>query len=139
VDIDIKPVTVDKMATWEARALESRLSRIEELLQEHRERAVSLQEALTDTQTLVSFLEKEHANTQLAQQLSENIVVRVVCPDCKGTGMRPANVTTGVVSQGSAFESVGKPVTTQTPVIDERNRCPGCKGQRWVIMERFKG
>jgi DnaJ-class molecular chaperone len=139
MDLDIRHVSVDKLASFEMTALVARRERLAELLVEYQEKVVTLQTELEEAQKTVAFLQAEFDNAELAEKLARGDVVRVVCPDCRGTGMKPANVISGQVSKGSAFESTGKPASTATPVIDEHNRCSNCKGQRWVIMERFKG
>jgi hypothetical protein len=137
-DIDIKPVPVDKMATFPEANLEDRRARLTVLDEEYTGRVESLTVELEEARRVHAFIKTELANVDLAQKLARGDVVRVKCPACKGTGMKPADVMSGRVQHGSAFESSGTK-TTAAPVIDERNRCPDCKGQRWQIMERFKG
>ena len=137
MDLNIRHVAVDKLTTFTNDALTKRRERLEELRVESRAEFTTLQDALTHAKENVEFIQSEYDNVLLAERLARGDVVRVMCPACTGTGMKPANVISGQVSKGSAFESVGKPPTA--PVIDEQNRCTECKGQRWVIMERFRG
>lgn len=139
IEVDIRTVPVDRLATFEEAALQSRRTRLEYLLAQYAERVESTQKALDAEQKLYAFLQREHNHVVLAQRLAKGDVVRVVCPACKGSGMKAADVLSGQIStnRGSAFEGVGGPVGA--PQIDERNRCPECKGQRWQIMDRFKG
>jgi DnaJ-class molecular chaperone len=140
MDLDIRHVPVDKLTTLQDRALAGRRGRLVELLAEYKTLVETLQSDLEEAQKNYAFLQTEHENVVLAEKLASGLLVRVKCPACNGTGMKPANVISGQVSKGSAFESTGKaPVTPTTPVIDEINRCTECKGQRWVIMERFRG
>jgi molybdopterin converting factor small subunit len=137
-DLDVRPIPIDKLATFSAKALEDRHLRIEELCEEYGQRVERLQADLTEAQRVLNYLLKEKENVDLAQKLARGDVVRVVCPTCTGTGMKPADVMSGhVVKTGSAFEQTSRP--TAAPVIDERNRCTDCKGARWKIMDRFKG
>lgn len=138
MDIDIRPVPVDKLVEYQESALDSREQRILELCGEYSQQEDRLTTELEQVQKINTFLGRELENVRLAKQLAQGEVVRVVCPTCTGTGMKPADVQSGHVARaGSAFESTGKP--TSAPIIDERNRCAACKGQRWVIMPRFKG
>lgn len=137
MDLDIRHVPIDKLTVFTTDARVARRERLVELCAESQENLMALQDALNQAQKDVEFVQSEYDNVVLAEKLACGDVVRVMCPTCRGTGMKPANVISGQVSKGSAFESVGKPPTA--PVIDEQNRCTECKGQRWVIMERFKG
>lgn len=139
MDIDIRHVPVDKLAASADASLSAREARLVALREEYEVRITQLREALEEAERIADFLQREYDNVLLAQKLARGDVVRVVCPVCKGTGMRPSNVAGGQISKGTAFESVGASKTTQAPVIDEHNRCRECSGQRWVIMERFKG
>ena len=137
-DIDIRPVPVDKLTTFGEAALVGRQARLVELIEEYTQRAEQLAIDLKDAHRILVFLQTEKTNVALAQQLARGDMVRVVCPMCKGTGIKPADVLSGrVLQQGSAFENAG-PVKTTT-VIDERSRCVDCAGQRWIVMPRFKG
>ena len=139
-DIDVRPVPIDKLTTFTEGALKSRHQRLVELNSKYEQRVVTLKTDLAEAERVLRFIQQELANAALAQQLACGDVVRVKCPACQGTGMKPSDVTGGRVRQGSAFENTGGGAAlNSTPVIDERNRCPDCKGQRWQIMERFKG
>jgi hypothetical protein len=137
MDVDIRPVSIDKLAGWEESAVDSRLSKITQLLEEHEKGLVALQEEVETRKRLVSFLRDEKRKAGLALELSRGLVVRVVCPECQGTGMRPSDVVGGRISKGSAFEAVGRPQSSTEP--DARARCKECNGQRWIIMTRFRG
>lgn len=139
-DIDIRPVPVDKLVTQSDVDLQNRYDRLLALDAEYAAKVDAFQKDLTEAQHIYRFIQKELANVKLAQQLARGDVVRVTCPTCKGTGMKPADVTGGrLFQQGSAFEQTRSSGVSVPPVIDERNRCPECQGQRWQIMERFKG
>jgi DnaJ-class molecular chaperone len=137
-DIDIKPVPVDKLATLSEDRLQARHERLTELDAEYSQRVETLAATLEEARRIHVFVQVELVNVDLAQKLARGDVVRVKCPACDGTGLKPADVMSGYVQQGSAFESSGSKATV-APVIDERSRCSECKGQRWQIMERFKG
>jgi hypothetical protein len=137
-DIDVRPIPVDRLSTFEESALADRHRRLVAYVETYSQRVVSLCDELEEARRVLSFVEREKANAELAQQLIRGDVVRVICPTCDGTGMKPADVAGGRIHQGTAFES-SKAATSDVPVIDERNRCVDCTGQRWIIMPRFKG
>jgi hypothetical protein len=139
MDIDIRHVPVDKLTTWTETSLESRRIQIVNIRAEYEAKFVTASKELTEVTKIAKFLEQEQIYIELALELTKGNVVRVNCPECKGTGMRPANVLSGQVSKGTAFEATGKPHAAKPSVIDEKNCCRECKGQRWVIMDRFKG
>lgn len=139
LSIDVRPVPVDKMATFKDEELSSREARVTELLTAYTEYVDSLRDDLAETERQKAFLEQEAKNVKLALLLKKGDLVRVVCPACKGSGMKPTDVTTGRVTAhaGSAFESVGK--KDARPEDDPRFQCVECKGEKWVIMERYRG
>lgn len=137
MDIDVRPVPVDKLVGFSASELASRHKRLIELREEFQARLAMLKTELEEVEKISTFIQTEYDHVVLAERLLKEDVVRVVCPSCKGSGMRPANVLGGQIHKGGAFESVGKPVSAS--VVDERNRCQECQGQRWIIMDRFKG
>lgn len=136
-DIDIRPVNVDRLTTFEVHALTVRRQRIEELLAMHNEEGDQLRKALEANEALFRFLQNEHDAVVLAQQLKQGDVVRVVCPVCRGGGLKPVNVTSGRVQRKSAFETHG-PVA-EPVAAPEGEKCDACQGKRWQLMERFKG
>ena len=138
MDIPIRPVAVDTLVTWPTTELDSRRTQLEKLQEAFQGKVLVAQEELAQLQRVFSFIQDELKRVELAIRLVQEDIVRVVCPACTGTGMKAANVLAGQFSKGSAFESVGKPNTAST-VIEEHLRCTECKGQRWIIMERFKG
>lgn len=142
LDIDVRPVPVDKMAIFKDEELSSREARVAELLTAYTGYVDSLREELEETERNKDFLERESKHVKLAMLLKRGDLVRVICPSCKGSGMKPTDVTTGRVSNiaagsGSAFESVGNKSTR--PEDDPHLQCPECKGMQWVIMERYRG
>jgi Zn finger protein HypA/HybF involved in hydrogenase expression len=138
VDIDIRPVAVDQLVQWEVSDLVGRRTRLEDLQTQFQTKVVALQEHLEEVQRIFSFIQAELKQVELAIRLVNEDIVRVICPTCKGTGMKPSDALSGQISKGSAFESVGKPNVAST-FIAEHLRCTSCKGQRWTIMERYKG
>jgi hypothetical protein len=135
-DIDIRPVMVDQLTQFASQDLAARLTRIETLLQTYLLRRADADENLRRLNELCSFLEAEKAKVELAQRLQTGDVVRVVCPDCRGSGLKPTDVTSGRIQTGSAFESVRAPVQ---PENDPRLQCGKCEGKKWIIMERYRG
>lgn len=136
--IDVRPVPVDKMSSFKDEELLLREARVVELLAEYTKYVEILQKELEETTRNRDYLERESKNVNLAKLLKRGDLVRVVCHVCKGTGMKPTDVTTGRVSAlaGSAFETVGKKLA---PEDDPHLQCEECKGAKWVIMERYKG
>lgn len=135
-DIDIRPVMVDQLTQFASQDLAIRLTRIEVLLQVYLLRRADADENLQRLKELCSFLEAEKVKVELAQRLQTGDVVRVVCPDCRGSGLKPTDVTSGRIQTGSAFETVHAPVV---PTDDPRLQCGKCEGRKWVIMERYRG
>lgn len=137
-DIDVRPVAVDKLTSFDDEGLASRLARVDSLIQEYTTAVAQLETQLDRSKNLLRFLTEEREKVLLAQSLKKGDVVRVVCPTCKGSGMKPTDVTSGRISTGSAFEGI-KGGVTKSPTDDPRLRCPTCDGKKWVIMERYRG
>lgn len=140
VTVDLRPVVVDKLVTLPAEAITQRLQRAEELVAHFDRRCADLRAALETAQVTYRFLVQERDNAILVQKLQAGIVVRVVCPSCKGSGLKPSDVLSGQVHRKSAFESVGETVRHIEPSeMPETERCTECGGKRWVLMDRFCG
>lgn len=136
--IDVRGVPVDKLATFSSEQLAARKAKIVALISAYESCVEDARKHQEKAEKGYTFVQQELVNVELAQQLAQGNVVRVICSTCRGTGLKPADVLSGQIAQrGSAFEGVGG--AAAAPVIDERNRCPVCKGLRWQIMERFKG
>jgi len=134
--VNVQPMLVDTLVTFEEAQLASRRESIEGSLVVYEERCTELEEELKQSQHTLSVLRREHDNVILAQKLKLGDVVRVVCPTCKGSGQSPDDVTSGRV-RGSAFE--GAALGGEPKLQDTRDRCKMCSGNRYVIYERFKG
>lgn len=140
IRIDIRPVHVDKLVSFKDDELSKRLARILVLLDYYTDYVVSLQSELTDTISLKDFLEKELKNVELAARLKKEDLVRIICPVCKGSGLKPTDTTSGRITPSrtnSAFETVGK--KNISPEENPHLRCEHCKGAKYVIMERYRG
>ena len=139
LDIDVRPVPVDKLAAFKEEELSSRQARVVELLTAYTQYVEDLRSELEATERNKNFLEREFKNAELAVLLKRGDLVRVVCPSCKGSGMKPTDVTKGRVATaaGSAFEKLGN--KDAQPEDDPRLQCIECKGEKWVIMERYRG
>jgi len=135
-DIDIRPMVVDQLTQFASQDLVLRLARIEVLLQDYLLRRADAEDNLKQLSDLCTFLESEKTKALLAQRLQTGDVVRVVCPDCRGSGLKPTDVTSGRIQTSSAFESVRAPVV---PTDDPRLQCGKCEGKKWIIMERYRG
>jgi hypothetical protein len=126
---------VDTLTTFEDAALEARRRKIEEGIAHYEQRCTDLKGELETAQKTLTVLRREHDNVILAQKLKIGDVVRVVCPACKGSGFSPDDVTSGRV-RGSAFEGT----LGSTPQLqDKRDLCKECSGNRYIVLERFKG
>lgn len=141
-EIDVRPVPVDKLVEFTDLALTQRVERIGVLVKEYQQRITAEEEALKRTKSLFRFLEEEESKALLAVALKCGDVVRVICPVCKGSGLKPVDATSGRIQRKSAFETVGPAPRTQLPSpaeVDPTDRCKACEGKRWVLMDRFKG
>lgn len=140
INIDIRPVTVDKLTLFKDEELTKRTARITTLLSYYDDCVISAQRELSEVIALKDFLEKELKNAELAALLKKDDLVRVICPVCKGSGLKPTDTTSGRITPSrtnSAFETVGK-----KNVLPEENpylQCEHCKGAKYIIMERYKG
>jgi hypothetical protein len=138
-EIDIRPMVVDKLVNFTDHALSKRLARIHDLLEEYQVYIEDFSSQLEKCQQIFSFLEDEQSKGKLAQSLKRGDVVRVVCPSCKGSGLKPIDATSGRITRRSAFEAVGANKKLQPSEIDPSERCTECQGKRWILMDRFKG
>ncbi|MGD9209142.1 MAG: hypothetical protein PVI90_00125 [Desulfobacteraceae bacterium] len=139
IKIDVRQVPVDKLITFEMGALTSRVGRINTLLSAYIEYVSALQKELEETSSLKVFLEKELKKAELAVSLKKDDLVRVICPVCKGSGLKPTDVTSERIASSrtnSAFESLGKRVSH--PEDNPQLQCNRCKGMKYIIMERYK-
>lgn len=134
-DIDVKPVVLDKLVKeFTPKAIVQRIDRIENLLKEFNNNKEDLTERLDHVNKVLSFLTKEYDNVLLAQKLQDGVLVRVVCPACDGSGLKPTDVTDGRVTY-TAFETL----KSSTVDIRPEAKCSKCSGNRWIIMTRFCG
>lgn len=136
--MDIRHVGVDKLTQFSLSELTSRETRIREFLHMYEDDLEYLQKELGETQSVLSFIQDELKYVKLAIRLKDGDLVRVICPSCKGSGMKPTDVTTGrvVTTKRTAFESLGKQMN---PERDPQLQCPECKGDKWILMERYQG
>jgi DnaJ-class molecular chaperone len=136
LDVKVQPVPVDTLTTLEDSAVAKRRETIERGIEAYEESCKELEETLAQRQHILEVLRREHDNVILAQKLKLGDVVRVVCPTCKGSGFSPDDVTSGRV-RGSAFE--GRNLGSEPQLQDNRDACKECSGNRYVVLERFKG
>lgn len=141
LDFSVRTLSVERLIGMGAPALQERLQVV---AAEHAE-LTSVVEALTAALDRfvhgVEFLQKEQERIELAQKLVDGTMVRVLCPDCAGTGLKAADATAGRldVPLGSAFESVGVPASARKkPEVPEHRKCRRCSGKRWVVMPRYR-
>lgn len=140
IEIDIRPVHVDKLVFFKDEELTKRTERVKHLLNHYTDCVTALQQELVETIALKKFLESELKNAELAASIKKDDLVRVICPVCKGSGLKPIDTTSGRITSSrinSAFESIGK-VNLQ-PEDDPHLQCEHCKGKKYIIMERYKG
>jgi hypothetical protein len=144
-NVDIQPVVVDRLVTFTEEDLQARKMRIEVLLDEYQTRTSELDTQLTKMRETLQFLTVEHEAVVLAIKLKVGDVVRVTCTNCLGTGLKPADVTSGkflagtLGRVGSAFEGSGGGAASTVPQQDPALRCTVCKGKKYQTLERFKG
>lgn len=139
-DLDVRPINTDRLVRFTAAELSSRRTRIEAHLEDYEARCMTLKEDLEASERIVHFLQGERASVELAGRLQREEVVRVVCPQCKGSGMKPTDTTGGQIHKKSAFESITAPASSMLqPAIDPKDQCRECHGEKWVLMERYKG
>jgi len=134
-DIDIRPMMVDQLAVFDEPALASRKLRIETLLTLYKNTCETLRMQLDRADQVRIFLEDEYKKVDLADKLARGEMVRVICPECRGSGLRPMDVTSGRIQTASAFEKFQGP----PPDKDPRLQCPKCEGQKWLLMDRYRG
>jgi hypothetical protein len=137
--LDIRAVPVDRLAEEDERNIQSRLDR----LQTWKDRGYKIVESLKDghekAQQNYLFVEQELEGAKLALLLKRGEKVRVECPDCGGTGLRPEDVTSGQYRTGNAFSAGSTSAHAKPPLPTDRQKCQRCEGKRWVIMTRFRG
>lgn len=140
--LDIRPLSVDRLVQDTEHNITDRRDR----LLQWRDRGVRIVETaqahLEKSKDVFEFVERELEGAELAIKLKRDDIVRVECPACKGTGLRPEDVTSGQYKQPStAFSTTtSTPRTQQKPTRPtEKQRCQTCEGKRWIIMTRFKG
>jgi len=138
-DIGIRPSSVDLLVTTTVESVASRREQVELWLARYEARCKELQKNLTEAETTRNFLRLEHERVILVQRLQDGDVVRVVCTVCKGTGLKPTDVSSGQIHRKSAFESIGDAVLTRPTEIEAKDRCLGCEGRRYQLMERYRG
>lgn len=136
-DIDIRPIVIDRLVEFTDTALASRIARIEELSQQYERDIEIVEKELTTARQVHQFLLAEHANARLADELRKGEVVRVICPECRGSGLKPTDVTSERI--GSAFEGIRGSGVSVDPTKNFKLRCVKCEGKKWVIMQRYKG
>lgn len=139
-DIGVRPASVDILVTVPAEDIASRRVTLETQLGVYNEKCTQLRTALTAAETTQRCLQQEYDNVILVQQLQSGELVRVICPVCKGSGLKPTDVTSGQLSRKSAFETVGETVTQiKSPLeVNAKDRCPACEGKRYQLMERYR-
>lgn len=133
-DIDIRPMGVDQLAEYNELSLAARKQRVEELLLQYSTTCDTLRTQLERADQVRSFLEDERKKIDLAEKLARGDMVRVICPECRGSGLRPLDVTSGRIQTASAFEKFQGP----PPDKDPRLQCLKCEGQKWLLMDRYR-
>jgi hypothetical protein len=139
--LDVRPTPVDQLVNNPELTIQQRIDK----LQSWKEKGTTIVETrksqYEESQEVYEFIIRELEGAELALLLKRGVKVRVVCPDCRGTGMRPEDVTSGQYQKAGHAFSTGTATarTERTPVIPDTKKCLMCKGKRWMIMERFKG
>jgi len=140
VDVNIRPVTFDRLIQLEEVELQNREGTLAESVVKFAARLDLLKKRVETDEKIHAFLVAEHEKVTTALKVKRDELVRIVCPTCKGTGVRTADVLSGKI-RGTAFEGTGAGGSTivQNAEIDPTNACPTCEGKRWQLMLRFKG
>jgi len=143
--VDVQPVGVDRLMTFEDVDLGVREKRIRTLIGEYTTDVTALETALGKAREVLQFLTVELEEVVLALKLKKGDMVRTVCQACAGSGLRAADVTSGKFlmntqgRSGSAFEGTGGGSALAVPQLDPALRCTVCKGKKYQTLERFKG
>ena len=139
-DFGIRPASVDMLVTMPVEDIALRRVTLETHLVTYNEKCTQLRTALEAAETTRVCLQQEHDNVILVQQLQSGELVRVVCAACKGSGLKPTDVTGGRLHRQSAFETVGVTVTAiKSPLeVNPKDWCPACEGKRYQLMERYR-
>lgn len=140
LDVPVCPTFFDQLLQLSEADLQLREGTLAESVAKFEER-LSLLKKRVETDTRVhTFLVAEYEKVTTALKVKRDELVRVVCPTCKGTGMRVADVLSGKI-RGTAFEGTGagSSIIVQNAEVDPANACPTCEGKRWQLMSRFKG
>jgi len=132
-DVRVRPISFERLLQFTAEELTTRGTTAEEDLEQCQAQLKDTEDVVEKLKELVIFLERERSKVTLAQELQRGTKVRVVCPSCKGSGQKNADVTSGRIQTGSAFEGFGKAVVSEDP----RSRCLTCEGKRWTLMDRY--
>lgn len=138
--VEIRPVTFDRLVQLEEVELRNREGTLAESLAQFAVRLERLKKRVETDEKVHAFLVAEHVKVTTALQVKRDELVRVMCPVCKGTGTRTADVLSGKI-RGTAFEGTGAggSAIVQNVEIDPTNACPACEGKRWQLMPRFQG
>ena len=136
----IRPASVDLLVNTSPESVASRRVTLEAHLATYNAKCEQLRTTLDAAETTRKFLQQEHDNVVLVQQLQSGELVRVICAACKGSGLKPTDVTSGQLHRKSAFETVGEAVVPiRSPLeVDPKDRCPACEGKRYQLMERYR-
>lgn len=139
-DVNVRPVSFDRLVQFEEVELQDREETLATSLAMLAGRLELLKKRVETDEKIHAFLAAEHEQVTTALQVKRDELVRVVCPACKGTGTRIADVLSGKI-RGTAFEGTGAggSAVVQNVEIDPTNACPTCAGKRWQLMPRFKG
>jgi Zn finger protein HypA/HybF involved in hydrogenase expression len=139
-DLGVRPTSVDLLVTLPEADIASRRTILEVQLANYNTKCEELKTVLAAAETTRQCLQQEYDNVLLVQQLQSGEIVRVICPACKGSGLKPTDVTSGQLHRKSAFEGVGETVNPMRPrEVDPKDRCPACEGKRYQLMERYRG
>lgn len=136
-DIKVQPVPFERLLQFAKEELVSRKETLTSDVSRYSTMITMFEEDLVVAKKRYDFLSKELENVTTVLRILNDDLVRVACPDCKGSGAKAVDVQSARLT-GSAFELGGSPTRSPTE-IDPRYRCERCGGQRWVVMERYRG
>jgi len=140
IQVNVCPVAFDQLMQFEAADLQTREETLEKSVALFATRLEALKKRVETDEKVYAFLVAEHEKATTALKVKRDELVRIVCPICKGTGMRTADVLSGKI-RGTAFEGTGAGASSvvRSMEVDPMNVCSTCEGKRWQLMLRFKG
>lgn len=139
--LHVMPMMVDQLVAFSAEDIKSRRDKLEIEWERITKEVDELQETLKTAVSHKEFVRQALDDVLLVQQLQKGTLVRVICTTCQGSGLKATDTTGGQLSRKSAFETIGNTPAKIASVktVDEKDRCPTCKGKKYQVLERYIG